>query len=76
MGYYINENSNGAGLPPNNKADYLILDGAVEIPKPDKWVPNLVCVLHNGIFSTAINFSMIVNVLFVNGVYLFLTPQR
>ena len=53
MGYYINENSNGAGLPPNNKADYLILDGAVEIPKPDKWVPNLVCVLHNGIFDAA-----------------------
>lgn len=53
MGYYINENSNGTGLPPNNKADYLILDGAVEIPKPDKWMPNLVCVMHNGLFDAA-----------------------
>lgn len=53
MGYYIDQNSNGMRLPACDKADYLILDGVVEIPKPDKWVPNLVCVLHNGIFDAA-----------------------
>lgn len=53
MGYYINQNSNGAGLPACNKADYLILDGAKEITKPEKWLPNLVCVIHNGIFDAA-----------------------
>ena len=53
MGYYIDQNSNGTRLPACNKADYLILDGAVEITKPDKWMPNLVCVIHNGIFDAA-----------------------
>jgi hypothetical protein len=54
MGYYINQNSNGVQLPPRNKADYLILGGAIEIPKPKEFVENLVCVIENGPFDAAL----------------------
>ena len=53
MGYYINHNSNGVSLPACDKADYLILDGGAEISKPKQWVPNLVCVVENGMFDAA-----------------------
>jgi hypothetical protein len=54
MGYYINQNSNGVQLPACNKADYLILDGAFEINKPKKFLPDLVCVVENGPFDAAL----------------------
>ena len=53
MGYYISQTAKGVGLPPRNKADYLILDGAVEIPEPKEFVPGLVCVIENGPFDAA-----------------------
>lgn len=54
MGRYINFNSNGARLPNSNKADYIILDGGEEISAPSKWVENLICVVENGPFDTAL----------------------
>lgn len=53
MGFYINKNSAGTSLPANNKADYLILDGAQEIDEPRELVENLVCVVENGLFDAA-----------------------
>jgi hypothetical protein len=53
MGYYINKNSNGIDLPPGNKADYIILDGGVEISRPKKFVRNLICVIENPNFDAA-----------------------
>jgi len=53
MGYYINENSNGMKLPNCNKADYLILDGGVEVRCPKKFVRNLICVIENQLFDDA-----------------------
>lgn len=53
MGYYIDMTSKGVQLPATNKADYLILDGAVEIPEPKEFVDNLVCVMENGPFDAA-----------------------
>jgi len=54
MGYYINQNSNGTQLPHCDKADYLLLDGAVEISPPKEFVPNLICVVENGPFDAAL----------------------
>jgi len=54
MGYYINKTSKGIELPVFDKADYLILDGAKEIPEPDEFVENLVCVVENCIFDAAL----------------------
>jgi hypothetical protein len=53
MGYYINFNSNGTILPSKNKADYLLLDGGVEVSKPKKFVRNLICVVENATFDAA-----------------------
>lgn len=54
MGYYINHNSKDIALPVCNKADYLILDGALEIKKPRKFLLDLVCVIENGPFDAAL----------------------
>ena len=54
MGRYINQNSNGARLPNCGKADYIILDGGVEISEPKEWCENLVCVVENGPFDAAL----------------------
>lgn len=54
MGYYINQNSNGVALPSKNKADYLLLDGAVEINPPKTFVPGLICVIENSTFDAAL----------------------
>lgn len=51
MGYYINKTSKGVQLPASDKADYLILDGAIEVPA--KFQPNLICVVENGPFDAA-----------------------
>jgi len=51
MGYYINKTSKGVELPSSDKADYLILDGAVEVPA--KFQANLICVVENPAFDAA-----------------------
>lgn len=51
MGFYINTTSKGVELPRNNKADYLILDGATEVKAV--FQPNLICVVENGQFEAA-----------------------
>ena len=51
MGYYINQTSKGVQLPSCDKADYLLLDGAVEVKA--EFQPNLICVVENGIFDAA-----------------------
>ena len=41
-------------LPAKDKADVLINEGSKLLPKaPEKWEPNLVCVLENGMFDAA-----------------------
>jgi hypothetical protein len=47
MGTYINKDSSGIELSATCKSELLQLDGATVIPKPDKWVENLVCVVNN-----------------------------
>ena len=53
MGYYINQNLNGTQLPPKHKADYLLLDGGVEIKEPKIFVQGLICVIENPTFDAA-----------------------
>lgn len=54
MGWYINRNSKGQQLEANNKAASLIQDGAkLLFNTPSAWEPNLVCVVHNGLFDAA-----------------------
>ena len=51
---YINETSKGeVGTSFTEKCKALLEDGAIQIPKPDKFVPNLICVLDNGFFGAA-----------------------
>ena len=52
MGYYINHISTGKALHAIGKADALIADGAVEV-SGDEFVPNMICVVDNGIFEAA-----------------------
>ena len=54
MGYYIDKTSKGTTLPACNKANNLILDGAVEISEPKEFVENLVCVIENTYFDAAL----------------------
>ena len=51
MGYYINETQEGTPLPACGKADALIADGALEVPKA--FQENLICVVENGPFDAA-----------------------
>jgi hypothetical protein len=54
MGRYINQTSKGhVGTSYSAKCKALMDDGAILIAKPDKFVPNLVCVINNGIFGAA-----------------------
>lgn len=54
MGKYINKTDKGAlGTSFQSKCVGLIEAGAVEIPTPTKFVPNLVCVVNNGPFAAA-----------------------
>jgi len=53
MGYYVDVNSKGEGLAPQNKAQQLIADGARVIPAPREFRTNLVCVMENGLFDAA-----------------------
>jgi len=54
MGRYVNETSNGmVGASADSKCKSLIADGAIEIPVPKEFVPNLVCVVNNGMFGAA-----------------------
>jgi hypothetical protein len=54
MGKYINQTSNGgAGSSAKSKCDSILADGATEIPAPTEFVPNLVCVVDNGLFGAA-----------------------
>lgn len=48
MGFYINYDSNGIVMTPWDKCTPLLLDGATEIPPPQEFAPNLVCVVDNG----------------------------
>ena len=51
---YINQNSKGQRLPATGKAKALIQDGAIVIPTPRVRIPNLVCVVENGLFDAAL----------------------
>lgn len=51
MGYYINQNSKGEALDPQEKAKQLIADGAEVTDATFK--ENLVCVVKNGMFDAA-----------------------
>ena len=53
MGYYINQNSKGEQLMPQNKAHQLIQDGAKKIPEPTTWEEGIVCVMENPMFDAA-----------------------
>jgi len=54
MGKYINITSKGEPLSTHNKASELIADGAVLLGnKPTNWVPNMICVVDNGLFEAA-----------------------
>jgi hypothetical protein len=53
MSFFIEKDSKGKELPNWNKEDALVMDGAQEIPKPEVWAPNLVCVVDNGLFKAA-----------------------
>lgn len=54
MGYYINVDSKGNALSASNKHHDLIIDGATVIsPSPKSFIPNLVCVVDNGLFQAA-----------------------
>ncbi len=55
MGLYINENSKGQTLAANGKARALVADGAEILDQaPDKFEPNIICVVENGYFDAAI----------------------
>jgi hypothetical protein len=51
MGYYINKTSTGK-LLDRDKVQELIRDGAI-IVTGNEFVPNLICVVNNGIFEAA-----------------------
>lgn len=54
MGKYINQTSKGGvGSSAASKRSALLDDGAVEIPQPKTFQPNLVCVIDNGFFGAA-----------------------
>ena len=54
MGKYINQTSKGAaGVSYSSKCQALIADGAKILINPTKFVPNMVCVVDNGIFAAA-----------------------
>lgn len=54
MGYYINDLKDGTWLPAREKVKFLIEKAnAKVIPFPKEFVPDLVCVIHNGNFDAA-----------------------
>ena len=53
MGYYINKDLAGNGLPASGKARHLVNDGAAIIDAPTEFKENLVCVVDNGMFEAA-----------------------
>jgi hypothetical protein len=54
MGKYVNETSKGGvGSSADSKCQAILNDGGVEIPEPKEFVPNLVCVVNNGMFGAA-----------------------
>lgn len=53
MGYYINSIGD-KDAPVVGKAEFLIENGkAREIARPSVWIPDLVCVVENGLFDAA-----------------------
>lgn len=54
MGKYVNHTSAGAvGASADSKCQAIINDGGIEIPEPKEFIPNLVCVVNNGMFGAA-----------------------
>lgn len=53
MGKYININSKGEPLSVHHKATELLADGATLVSTPKVWIPNLICVVDNGLFEAA-----------------------
>lgn len=55
MGYYINYDSKGKSLPAQGKAEEIVKDGGKILSRsmPPKFVPNLVCIIHNINFDAA-----------------------
>ena len=54
MGYYVNEDSTGKhiGTSFEEKVKALLNDGGVQV-NGEKFEPNLICVVDNGIFAAA-----------------------
>jgi len=54
MGKYVDQTTKGqVGASFEAKCKALLEDGAIIVPKPDKFIPNLVCVIDNGYFGAA-----------------------
>ncbi len=51
MGKYINETSKGP--IQGSKTAAIVIDGGEQIKQPDSFIPNLICVVDNGIFDAA-----------------------
>jgi len=54
MGKYVNQTTKGmVGASFEQKCKALLDDGAIITQKPEKFIPNLVCVIDNGLFGAA-----------------------
>jgi hypothetical protein len=54
MGKYVNATSKRSlGASYDDKCEGILDDGGIEVPRPERVVENLVCVVNNGPFAAA-----------------------